>query len=96
MDVTTKVRLRGIDASEMRARCEAERRKAIAARDALAGMLKEGGVAIAGIAQDKYGGRVDARFRPRLQRMSRMRCSSADTGPPLFWRAAAELVRLRP
>jgi endonuclease YncB( thermonuclease family) len=60
MDVTTRVRLRGIDAPEMRARCEDERVKAQAARDALARILNEGAVGIARIGQDKYGGRVDA------------------------------------
>jgi micrococcal nuclease len=60
MDVTTKVRLRGIDAPEMHARCGAERTKAMAARAALARILSEGAVGIAGVAQDKYGGRVDA------------------------------------
>ena len=39
VDITTKVRLRGIDAPELRARCADERRKAEAARDALAAML---------------------------------------------------------
>ena len=60
MEVTTRVRLRGIDAPEMHARCEDERAKAIAARDALARILNEGTVGIARIGQDKYGGRVDA------------------------------------
>jgi endonuclease YncB( thermonuclease family) len=60
MQITTKVRLRGIDAPEMHARCDAERSKAIAARDALSRLLAEGGVGIARIGQDKYGGRVDA------------------------------------
>lgn len=60
MDVTTRVRLRGIDAPEMHARCDDERVKAEAARGALAAMLKEGGVGISNIGQDKYGGRVDA------------------------------------
>jgi endonuclease YncB( thermonuclease family) len=60
MDVTTRVRLRGIDAPEMRARCEDERTKALAARDALARILSEGAVGISSIGQDKYGGRVDA------------------------------------
>jgi endonuclease YncB( thermonuclease family) len=60
MDVTTKVRLRGIDAPELRARCAVERVKAIAARDALAEILSEGAVGVAGVTQDKYGGRVDA------------------------------------
>jgi len=60
MDITTRVRLRGIDAPEMRARCDDERVKALAARDALAQMLNQGTVAISHIGQDKYGGRVDA------------------------------------
>jgi endonuclease YncB( thermonuclease family) len=60
MEVTTRVRLRGIDAPEMHARCEDERVKAIAARDALVRILNEGTVGISRIGQDKYGGRVDA------------------------------------
>jgi endonuclease YncB( thermonuclease family) len=60
MDVTTRIRLRGIDAAELHARCDGERAQALAARDALTRMLAEGGVAVAGVGQDKYGGRVDA------------------------------------
>ncbi len=60
MDVTTRVRLRGIDAPELRARCEAERAQAMAARDALARLLAQGDVGVAEVGQDKYGGRVDA------------------------------------
>ncbi|MBI3702909.1 MAG: thermonuclease family protein [Rhizobiales bacterium] len=60
MDVTTRVRLRGIDAPEMRARCEDERVQALAAREALTRILGEGAVGISRIGQDKYGGRVDA------------------------------------
>ena len=60
MDVTTKVRLRGIDAPELRARCEDERVKALAAREALARILEQGAIGVSGVAQDKYGGRVDA------------------------------------
>jgi len=60
MEVTTRVRLRGIDAPEMHARCDDERVKAVAARDALARLLNEGSVGISRIGQDKYGGRVDA------------------------------------
>jgi endonuclease YncB( thermonuclease family) len=58
MDITTKVRLRGIDAPEMRARCADERSKAEAARDALGAMLGEGGVMVLRVGIDKYGGRV--------------------------------------
>lgn len=58
LEVTTKVRLRGIDAPELSARCEGERRLAEAARDGLARMLGEGGVSLSGVGTDKYGGRV--------------------------------------
>ena len=59
MEVTTRVRLRGIDAPEMHALrgrtgegdCRARRAGAI---------LNEGTVGISRIGQDKYGGRVDA------------------------------------
>lgn len=60
MDITTRVRLRGIDAPEMSARCAEERTKAEDARAALLRHLSEGAVAISNIGQDKYGGRVDA------------------------------------
>ncbi|MBV9955345.1 MAG: thermonuclease family protein [Pseudolabrys sp.] len=59
-DVTTRVRLRGIDAPEMKARCEDERARAVAARTALMQMLEQGNVAISAVGLDKYGGRVDA------------------------------------
>jgi endonuclease YncB( thermonuclease family) len=60
MDVTTKVRLRGIDAPEFNARCAGEMAKAEAARNALAAILAEGGVGVARVSLDKYGGRVVA------------------------------------
>jgi endonuclease YncB( thermonuclease family) len=60
MDITTKVRLRGIDAPELHARCADEREKALIARDALTRILRQGAVGVALIGQDKYGGRVDA------------------------------------
>ena len=58
IDITTKVRLRGIDAPELRARCPDERVKAEAARDALAAMLNEGDLMVLRVGLDKYGGRV--------------------------------------
>jgi endonuclease YncB( thermonuclease family) len=58
LDVTTRVRLRGIDAPEMRARCAEERDKAEAARDALRAILAQGEVGIGRVTLDKYGGRV--------------------------------------
>jgi endonuclease YncB( thermonuclease family) len=60
LEITTKVRLRGIDAAELRAKCADERSKAEAARDALTGILAEGDVGIFNVTLDKYGGRVVA------------------------------------
>jgi len=60
LDVTTKVRLRGIDAAELRARCPMERIKAEAARDAMTEILTQGAVGVYAISIDKYGGRVVA------------------------------------
>lgn len=60
LDVVTHVRLRGIDAAELHARCAAELDKAQAARAALQELLDQGGVTVARVGVDKYGGRVDA------------------------------------
>jgi endonuclease YncB( thermonuclease family) len=60
MYVTTKIRLRGIDAAELRARCDDERIKAEAARAALTCILAEGTIGVSYVGQDKFGGRVDA------------------------------------
>jgi endonuclease YncB( thermonuclease family) len=60
LDIMTRVRLRGIDAPELRAQCEKEFRMAEAASDALQNLLAEGDVTIYNIGPDKYQGRVDA------------------------------------
>ncbi len=65
LDVDTKVRLRGIDAPELHARCADEYVKAEAARAALETILAEGEVAISRVGIDKYGGRVDAAVATR-------------------------------
>jgi endonuclease YncB( thermonuclease family) len=65
LDVTTKVRLRGIDTPELKARCAEERVKAEAARNALERMLSEGEVVIGSVGLDKYGGRVVAEAATR-------------------------------
>ena len=58
LEITTKIRLRGIDAPEVKARCAEERIKAETAREVLVAILGAGGVAIGHVALDKYGGRV--------------------------------------
>jgi endonuclease YncB( thermonuclease family) len=65
IDITTRVRLRGIDAPELQAGCKEEQARAQAARDALAQMLAEGAVGITRVTPDKYGGRVLAEASTR-------------------------------
>ena len=56
--ITTKVRLRGIDAPETRGRCAEERSKGEAARAALNAILAEPDLIVFRVSLDKYGGRV--------------------------------------
>jgi endonuclease YncB( thermonuclease family) len=60
LDLTTRVRLRGIDAPELKASCPQELQMAEAAGTALRGLLGEGEVTIYNIGPDKYNGRVVA------------------------------------
>jgi len=60
LDMTTRVRLRGIDAPEMKGACAGEFRMAEAASEALRALLAESDVAIFNIGPDKYNGRVVA------------------------------------
>ena len=59
-DVMTRVRLRGIDAPELKAACSEELRLAEAATGALRDLLRQGEVAIFNIGPDKYQGRIVA------------------------------------
>jgi endonuclease YncB( thermonuclease family) len=59
IEITTKVRLRGIDAPELRsAKCADEHAMAETARDALRQLLADGDVMVMRVDLDKYGGRV--------------------------------------
>ncbi|KIZ40279.1 nuclease [Rhodopseudomonas palustris] len=60
LDMTTRVRLRGIDAPELKAHCARELQGAEAASAALRGLLDQGEVTIFNIGPDKYQGRVVA------------------------------------
>jgi endonuclease YncB( thermonuclease family) len=60
LDLNTRVRLRGIDAPELKASCPEELQMAEAASGALRGLLGEGEVTILNIGPDKYSGRVVA------------------------------------
>lgn len=63
-----RVRLRDIDAAEMKARCASEFAKALAARKALARLLAEGAVQISDVGPDKYPERIDAHVSTRFTR----------------------------
>ena len=54
-DLVVRVRLRGIDAPEMKASCQEELDKAEAAARALRDLLGQGGVVITHLGSDKYG-----------------------------------------
>lgn len=60
LEMITRVRLRGIDAPEMKAACAEESRMAEAASEALRVQLADGDVMIFNIGPDKYNGRVVA------------------------------------
>ena len=79
-DVITRVRMRGIDAPELRARCQEELTKAEAAKQLLASLLGKGEVFLSEVGYDKYGTRVVARI---------VDASSADLGLMLIERGLA-------
>jgi endonuclease YncB( thermonuclease family) len=65
LNLTTRVRLRGIDAPELKASCSQELQMAEAATGALRALLGEGDVAIFNVGPDKYSGRVVAEVATR-------------------------------
>ncbi len=60
LEMTTRVRLRGIDAPEIKGACAEEARMAETATEALRAQLADGDIAIFNIGPDKYNGRVVA------------------------------------
>lgn len=59
-EITVKVRPKGVNAPELKSKCDEERQAAKAARAFLVDLLKDGSVTLSDIEQDKYAGRVDA------------------------------------
>jgi endonuclease YncB( thermonuclease family) len=57
-DITVLVRIRGIDAPEMKARCAKERTAATAATEALSALLNQSSVQLVNVSGEKYFGRV--------------------------------------
>ncbi len=56
--VTVNIRIRGIDAPEMKARCGKEREAALAARDELHALISGATISLSNIGGAKYYGRV--------------------------------------
>lgn len=56
--IRINIRIRGIDAPEMKSRCNAERAAALRARAVLSGMIAQATVSISNIGGAKYYGRV--------------------------------------
>jgi micrococcal nuclease len=63
--LSVRVRIDGVDTPELAARCEEERRKALAARDFLSRRLTGVEVTLTRVVYDKYGGRVRASVADR-------------------------------
>ena len=58
--IETHIRLRGINAPELRGKCTAERTRAAIARERLASLVENKAIALRDIGFDKYGGRMVA------------------------------------
>ncbi|MBB3951003.1 thermonuclease family protein [Aureimonas jatrophae] len=63
--VSVAVRLRNVDAPELRAKCDSERRSAEAARERFRQLVGQGPVFLSQVSGDKYFGRVLARLGTR-------------------------------
>ena len=61
--IEVRVRIAGVDAPELHARCDEELARADAARDWLVKRIEGGEVRLSSVHYDKYGGRVDAVVR---------------------------------
>ena len=59
-EITTLVRLRNIDAPELKSRCAVEAQLAVQARQVLEDILRSGPVVLSDLALDKFAGRVVA------------------------------------
>jgi endonuclease YncB( thermonuclease family) len=65
IDVEARVRLRGIDAAELHAKCASEYQRAIESKHALARLLASGSISLSDVGVDRYLGRIDARVSTR-------------------------------
>ena len=92
LDITTRVRLRGIDAPEMKARCGEERARPRPRATRLRAMLDQGEVGIFDVTLDKYGGRVVADASTRSDAGCLGGAARRRARPPLWRRPPRGLV----
>ena len=59
-DIVTTIRIRGIDAPEIRGKCESEKMRAQQAKTKLQELLREQKLVLTNVERDKFGGRVVA------------------------------------
>ena len=64
-EIKARVRIRGIDAPELKARCPEESEKAVAAKRLLKSLVSHGHIKLGKITQGKYYGRVLADVRDK-------------------------------
>ena len=57
-DITTRIRIKGIDTPEMHAKCKAELKKAKAAKKRLTGLILDKTIVLTNVEYGKYAGRV--------------------------------------
>ncbi|WP_244425359.1 thermonuclease family protein [Pseudaminobacter salicylatoxidans] len=92
--VRVNIRIRGIDAPEMKSRCVREHSAAIEAREALAGLLEDGEVSISNIGGAKYYGRVLADVSTRDGSAVGEILLDLETGAALLGWPACRLVQI--
>ena len=93
-DLVARVRLRGIDAPEMKASCQDELDKAEAATGALRNLLGQGGVTIYNLGSEKYG-RVLADVATKRTANVSAAMLAGGYRAQLQWRSSRRLVRAR-
>jgi endonuclease YncB( thermonuclease family) len=90
--IDVRVRIAGVDAPELHARCDAERALAEAARSWLERRIEGAEVRLSSVHYDKYGGRVDAVVRDAGGDVGAS-LIAAGLARPYFRRTARRLVR---
>ena len=86
------VRVSGIDAPEIRARCDKERQLALSARHFVKRLVGQRKITLSDIRQGKYAGRVIAKVTDPSGSSLSAQTARGQSGTPLQTRAAQKLV----